>query len=156
MKTCLVCQVPKSLDNFRPHAKGRNGLHPWCNKCVASYNSQRYFSGQVPDKYIRKSAAPLIDFTPPRKDKTAVKDATPGFRRAEQVWYKLIKQNRVPPWLKFEQVLPMYEMAAMTSSHVVDHIVPLCGKKVSGLHVPWNLQLLTPSENSKKGAKHEL
>jgi 5-methylcytosine-specific restriction endonuclease McrA len=36
---------------------------------------------------------------------------------------------------------------------VVDHIIPLCGKKISGLHVIWNMQYLTPKQNSKKGNK---
>lgn len=75
---------------------------------------------------------------------------------------KAAKLNRTPSWLSqehLEQIEELYTMAKMFEMYTgqqyhVDHIVPLQGKNVSGLHTPWNLQILPAKENMSKGIKH--
>lgn len=68
------------------------------------------------------------------------------------------KMQRTPEWLSETDLWvidEIYELAARrtlatgTEWHV-DHIIPLCGETVSGLHVPWNLRVITASENIRK------
>lgn len=49
----------------------------------------------------------------------------------------------------------LYRFCQIFKGFEVDHMLPLNGKTVSGLHVPGNLQVLTVRANRQKGAKME-
>lgn len=58
--------------------------------------------------------------------------------------------NAIPTWADLAAVERLYTEAAASGMHV-DHVYPLQGQTVCGLHVANNLRLLTPLENLKKG-----
>lgn len=61
--------------------------------------------------------------------------------------------QRTPPWADLDAINVFYKMCP-EGMHV-DHIVPLQGKSVSGLHVIDNLQYLEARENLQKGNRYE-
>lgn len=71
------------------------------------------------------------------------------------------KLRATPSWLtkeELQQIEELYEIAQAFKLYTgqeyhVDHIVPLKGENVCGLHVPWNLQVLEASENLSKHNK---
>lgn len=73
-------------------------------------------------------------------------------RRASFMRRKGVVQA-TPPWADKAAILAVYDLARSLDMHV-DHIVPLRGKTVSGLHVESNLRPLPPLLNRMKGARH--
>jgi len=63
------------------------------------------------------------------------------------------RRKRIPNFGQ-EGIFEFYENCHLDME--IDHIIPLCGRKVSGLHVSWNLQYLTPQENRSKGKRVDL
>ena len=67
--------------------------------------------------------------------------------------------QRTPAWDSYAHlIVAKYQLAAMLSQasgtqHHVDHIIPLQGRKVSGLHVFSNLRVIPGSDNAKKSNK---
>ncbi len=74
-----------------------------------------------------------------------------GTKRANVAKYRAAKSQRVPAWADLQAITDFYK--ACPPGMTVDHVIPLRGKTVSGLHVVDNLQYLSLSENSSKGAR---
>lgn len=73
------------------------------------------------------------------------------------VWYattrRAAKLQRTPKWADGAAIEAFY--LACPPGHHVDHVIPLRGKLVSGLHVVNNLQYLTDKANMSKGNKFD-
>lgn len=67
--------------------------------------------------------------------------------------------NATPPWLSKKQraeIEGLYEEArrltiSTRERYEVDHIVPLHHPSVCGLHVPWNMRVVSKNDNNRKG-----
>lgn len=71
--------------------------------------------------------------------------------------YMAKKMKARPPssteWDEFV-ITEMYDLAKRRNLEI-DHIVPLTHKRVCGLHVPENLQMLTRSQNARKSNRFD-
>jgi hypothetical protein len=81
------------------------------------------------------------------KENAAILRAHTATRRARQ-------KQRTPAWANIEEIKLIYKNCP--EGHHVDHIIPLQGKIVSGLHVANNLQYLSASENIRKLNKFDV
>lgn len=98
-----------------------------------------------------------------KASKVAYKKQNPHKTRADTVKRRAEKLRRTPPWLTpddFWMMEQAYEIAAMRTkmfgfSWHVDHVLPLQGRLVSGLHTPYNLQVIPGVENVAKANRYQ-
>ena len=71
------------------------------------------------------------------------------FRLATPKW--LTAEHKMEIRLKYRLAIELSRRTGIR--HAVDHIIPIQGEEVCGLHVPWNLEVITQEQNLKKSNK---
>lgn len=85
----------------------------------------------------------------------------PDAKNADTAKRRSDKLKRTPVWLSKDELWLIREAYALAKQRTkmfgftwhVDHVIPLRGQNVSGLHVPWNLQVIPAKANIAKGNK---
>lgn len=117
-------------------------------------------------KYLEKARLRTKKYVEENKDivrkKASIRQKNNrGYYNAIGAKRRAAQLQATPSWLSKQQLIEIkmiyIEAQKLTKNtgivHHVDHIIPLLGKNVRGLHVPWNLQILTAEENKKKTNK---
>lgn len=82
-------------------------------------------------------------------------DENQALRNAYSAAWRRACREQTPPWADFDQIKAFYEEALRLTletgiPHHVDHIIPLRGRHVRGLHVQTNLRVIPATENVRK------
>lgn len=168
-KICKGCKLLFTLDAFYFNKTKKSWLSECkeCNKARSSAwnknNAERYKANCKkhlklnPDLYKAYKSAEYIrnkDVYEASNRKYRQSDSGKAVRLASNRLRELAKISATPPWLTKEhkESMKIFYKNRPKGFHV-DHIVPIKGKNVCGLHVPWNLQYLPAAENIKKRNK---
>jgi hypothetical protein len=162
MKTCKDCNQEKNLSDFYKAKTCKDGHHSYCKTCHNIRTKNKYYekhaenrvrlSKYYEDNHEKEKAARREHY---QKNKSMY--LFNFYKREERL------KEATPTWLTdlmLSEIKQLYKQRQELSESTgieyhVDHIVPIQGENVCGLHVPWNLQIITAEENLKKSNKYE-
>lgn len=176
MKRCTACDTWLGAEMFSRDRSRADGLQKRCKKCIAAYHREnrqeinerersRYRSDVEKERgrkreYFQKNRAAIMARKKLHKrtsrELSAKQKAT---RCANEAARRAKKSQATPAWADRVAIKWIYSEARRVSAesgvlHHVDHVVPLKGVGVCGLHVPWNLQIIPWRENIVKKNKY--
>lgn len=137
-KVCGKCTRVKVLIDFNKDTANTDGLVDICRECS-----------------IQKSRDYRIN-----NRNTARKSSRDNYSNhrdeyiARAVRYKTHRKFATPSWANLDKIKEIYDNCP--TGYQVDHIIPLQGRLVSGLHIETNLQYLTCEDNNRKSNKYEV
>lgn len=153
-------KVKKTLAKYASSDKGREREKRYSQsdkgKASNKRRQQRYMSNPENYKkaqdYWRSEHRKELS----RESYKRIKEDRPNYYAAKRA-ERRAKQNQArPEWVDKEEIQEIFDSIPDDGKdYEIDHIIPLNNKKVSGLDVPSNLQVLERSENRKKSNKFD-
>ena len=184
LKTCNKCLCEKNTSAFYANKRMRDGLNTFCIECHKADNVARKaknranpefkaaelaYKKQYRDRTVEMRSVYMLEWRTVNKEHSLAYGKTyRGTNKERYVFLcqkrKLDKLKRTPAWLTEDDlwlIAEAYDLAALRTRALgvefhVDHIIPLRGKKVSGLHVPQNIRVIPGVENMRKTNKFEV
>lgn len=139
---------------IRGHVSERRTSDRCCCRC--GFEKVKAYQKTETGRQVKNRQKRIARSTPEMKLKGSLRNAqwvknNPGKARAKTARRRALRLQRTPVWANLDKIRRIYENCP--PGMVVDHVVPLAGKLVSGLHVHTNLQYLSQSDNDSKGNK---
>jgi len=172
VKNCTRCHVEKPFEAFYSSSTHKSGYMSHCKECESircKNKTQKYREARLVkaqewrdnNQNTYQTAIQAWRNANPDRLKNIYRDwAQANKDKVNAKWMKreAAKKYRTPSWLTEDDHWMMeqaYDIANKRKQLLgfdwhVDHIVPLQGKTVSGLHVPWNLQVIPAKLNQQK------
>lgn len=164
----------EALERKRAASRARNKIVGTCVECSKTKpGGQRYYRTTCRACYARAHRKRRPDLYRAVDRKRYSAQRTSAWRKKNpENWKALLKRHyekhkprffarnasrkkhvkqAIPKWANLKKIQEIYENCP--KGHHVDHIVPIRGKNVCGLHVEYNLQYLTAEENCRKNNK---
>jgi hypothetical protein len=155
---CSLCKNKKESYEFHKNSSCKSrGYSYYCKECTkpktrALYNENKQKSKELTYAWRAKNPEKLSDINSRYSKNNRAK------RTYQGSIYRAYKGKATPKWLTESDLLHIkakYQLSAMLSKNTgeiwhVDHVIPLRGKNVCGLHVPQNLKVITAMQNSQK------
>jgi hypothetical protein len=157
-RECMLINYRDAPDEKRIARAARNAKWRKDNPDRSRKAMQRYASKNREKRLLERKEWRRKNLEKDRKrEREYLKNNRPVVY-AKNARRRAAETQAVPEWLtsiQKAQIQSFYEIALACEmqtgvKHHVDHIVPLRGNGVNGLHVPWNLQVLTEFENCSK------
>ena len=182
-KTCSRCKETKHITLFSRNKARADGIHHHCKVCASQYKTNPDKRKAYFKRYNAEHSEKIHAYREAHREKMKAYCKNRWLeKRTELLEYKkqhylknkavyiarnakrhTSKMQRTPKWLTATDIFEIesiYAYAAALNTiglrYHVDHIIPLQGTIVSGLHIPENLQVISAWDNISKGNRYAI